>query len=141
MSDKIEELREVRIQKLEQLKKLGIDPYPVDSRRTHKISEALEKFDDLSAQKAAVSLVGRIRSVRTHGKLAFFDLEDEFGRIQLLIREDAAGEAFRLIELLDLGDFLEALFHRPVELVTPEALSPYIGPNILNEVRYPRIAA
>jgi lysyl-tRNA synthetase, class II len=108
MSDKIEELRQVRIQKLEQLKSKGIDPYPIDSKRTHTIGQAVEKFDELSASKKMVILAGRVRSVRTHGKLAFFDLEDETGKIQLLVREDALGEDFKLIELLDMGDFLEA---------------------------------
>src|SRR5258708_19864675 len=77
MTEKIEELRQVRIQKLEELKKQGIDPYPITTKRTHTIGECLEKFDKFSIEKKAVILAGRIRSVRTHGKLAFFDLEDE----------------------------------------------------------------
>lgn len=108
MSDKIEELRQVKIEKLEKLKAQGIDPYPVDSKRTHNIGDALNKFDTLQADKKNVSLVGRIKSIRTHGKLAFFDLEDESGRIQLLLREDTLSEQFKLIELFDLGDFLQA---------------------------------
>ncbi|MBI2946553.1 MAG: nucleotidyltransferase family protein [Verrucomicrobia bacterium] len=44
-----------------------------------------------------------------------------------------------LANLVELGDFLEALFQRRVELVTPESLSPYLGPNILREVQYPRL--
>ncbi|MBX4186677.1 MAG: lysine--tRNA ligase [Candidatus Doudnabacteria bacterium] len=108
MSEKIEELRQVRIQKLEELKKRGIDPYPIHSKRSHAIGECLEKFDKFSIEKKAVVLSGRIRSVRTHGKLAFFDLEDESGKIQLLVREDVVGDDFKLIELLDMGDFLEA---------------------------------
>jgi len=46
-----------------------------------------------------------------------------------------------LANLVDLADFLEALFRRRVELVTPESLSPYIGPHILREVQYAQIAA
>jgi lysyl-tRNA synthetase class 2 len=108
MSDKIEELRRVKIQKLEQLKSLGIDPYPVDSHRSHKIGQALASFDELSKGQTPVVLSGRIRSIRTHGKLAFFDLEDESGRIQILLREENLKEQYKLVELLDLGDFLEA---------------------------------
>ncbi|HYC79763.1 MAG TPA: lysine--tRNA ligase [Candidatus Binatia bacterium] len=111
MSEKIEELRKVKIQKLEQLKTQGIDPYPVESKRTHRIGDALKSFDELSAAKTDVSLVGRIKSIRTHGKLAFFDLEDENGRIQVLLKEENLKEEFKLIELLDLGDFLEAQGH------------------------------
>src|SRR5258708_1136051 len=107
MTEKIEELRQVRIQKLEELKKQGIDPYAITTKRTHTIGECLQKFDKFSIEKKAVILAGRIRSVRTHGKLAFFDLEDESGKIQLLVREDAIGKDFKLVDLLDLGDFLE----------------------------------
>ncbi len=46
-----------------------------------------------------------------------------------------------LANLIDLADYLEALFQRRVELVTPESLSPYIGPHILREVQYAQIAA
>jgi hypothetical protein len=46
-----------------------------------------------------------------------------------------------LANLIDLAEYLEALFHRRVELVTPESLSPYIGPHILREVQYAQIAA
>jgi predicted nucleotidyltransferase len=46
-----------------------------------------------------------------------------------------------LSNLVDLGDFLETLFHRRVELITPESLSPYLGPKILREVHYVQLAA
>ena len=46
-----------------------------------------------------------------------------------------------LANLVEFGDFLEGLFGRRVELVTPESLSPYFGPNILREVQYARLAA
>ncbi|MDR4493437.1 MAG: nucleotidyltransferase family protein [Nitrospirales bacterium] len=42
---------------------------------------------------------------------------------------------------MELSFLLEDLFHLPVELVTPESLSPYIGPLILHEVEYVSIAA
>ena len=47
----------------------------------------------------------------------------------------------RLANLVELGDFLEELFGRRVELVTPESLSPYLGPGILEEVQYAKLAA
>jgi hypothetical protein len=46
-----------------------------------------------------------------------------------------------LTTLIDLGDYLESLFGRRVDLVTIESLSPYIGPHILREVQYAQIAA
>ncbi|MBI2607724.1 MAG: lysine--tRNA ligase [Candidatus Doudnabacteria bacterium] len=109
MSEKIEELRKVRIQKLGQLKKQGVDPYPVKTERTHAIAQALELFDHGSRNTDHVTLVGRIRALREHGKLAFINLEDESGAIQLILKEDGLGaDQYKNLSLLDIGDFLEA---------------------------------
>src|SRR5688572_7550594 len=108
MSEKTDELRQVRIQKLESLKKEGIDPFPVDSSRTHTIAEASKQFEKLSETKNVVTLVGRIRSIRTHGKLTFGNLEDSSGTIQFLLREDLLGPGFKKFsEFFDIGDFLQ----------------------------------
>ncbi len=50
-------------------------------------------------------------------------------------------ESHKLANLVQLGDYLETIFGRRVELLTPEGLSPYIGPHILREVQYAEIAA
>jgi predicted nucleotidyltransferase len=50
-------------------------------------------------------------------------------------------ESHKLVNLVQLGDYLETIFGRRVELMTPESLSPYIGPHILREVQYAEIAA
>ena len=47
----------------------------------------------------------------------------------------------KLANLVQLGDYLEKLFRRRVEVLTPESLSPYIGPHILREVHYVPVAA
>ncbi|HEV8601310.1 MAG TPA: lysine--tRNA ligase [Patescibacteria group bacterium] len=109
MSEKIEELRKVRIQKLEQLKAQGIDPYPVKATRTHTIGEALSDFEKLASKKTKVTLTGRIRSIRTHGKLTFGNLQDGSGTIQFLLRADALGEdKFKqFADFFDIGDFLQ----------------------------------
>jgi len=109
MSEKIEELRKVRIQKLEQLKAAGIDPYPVKAERSHTIGEALAEFDKLASKKTKVTLTGRVRSIRTHGKLTFGNLQDGSGTIQFLLRADVLGEdKFKqFADLFDIGDFLQ----------------------------------
>jgi lysyl-tRNA synthetase class 2 len=108
MSDKIEELRKVRIQKLEELKKQGTDPYPVSVARTHTVGEALKNFEKFAESKNNIVLAGRIKSIRIHGKLIFGNLEDATGHIQFLIREDVVGEkTFREFDFFDIGDFLE----------------------------------
>ncbi len=109
MSEKIEELRKVRIQKLAQMKKDGIDPYPVHAGRTHTIGQALKQFEQLSDNRKQITLAGRIRSIRTHGKLTFGNLEDSTGTIQFLFRKDELGEKLfeQFSNLFDMGDFLE----------------------------------
>lgn len=109
MTEKIEELRKVRIQKLEQLKKQGIDPYPVQTDRTHSVGQALNAFGQLTETSQQVTLAGRVKSIRIHGKLIFGNIEDETGSIQFLVRADKVGdELFKNFDLLDIGDFLEA---------------------------------
>ena len=49
---------------------------------------------------------------------------------------DFEKEKKTLSNLVDLGDFLENLFHKKVDIVTPQGLSPFIGPYILKEVQY-----
>jgi lysyl-tRNA synthetase class 2 len=106
----IEELKKNREKKLEKIKKSLINPYPLKSKRTHKISEALENFEKLTKKKEEIFLVGRIRSLRTHGGLTFFQIEDGTGKIQVLIRKNLVGEsAYQFfLENFDIGDFIEA---------------------------------
>lgn len=54
--------------------------------------------------------------------------------VDLLVEFEAGRKTFDNFHSLCL--LLEELFERPVELVTPESLSPYIGPRILSEVEY-----
>jgi len=104
----IQELRENRIKKLEELKQKGIDPYPAKSIRTHVTKEAVDNFEKLSVEETEITLSGRIRSIRTHGGIAFMNLEDESGRFQLFFKKDVVGEDnYKNIELLDIGDFIE----------------------------------
>ena len=85
----------------------GIDPYPIESHRTHTAAEALEHFDELQGRR--YTLDGRIMLLRRHGKATFAHIEDGTGRIQIYIKRDTVGDdAFNLIRLIDLGDFIEA---------------------------------
>ena len=64
----IDELKKVRMEKLESLKKMGVDPYPSLVRRDHTIAQALT----MESKEAAV--VGRVMGMRGHGKIYFLDL-------------------------------------------------------------------
>ena len=60
----LEEIRKARLKKLENIKKAGVDPYPAESFRSHKILEALDNFDKLSESGEKITLAGRLMSLR-----------------------------------------------------------------------------
>lgn len=91
-----------RRNKLEALKKLGVEPYGRKYPRTHLIADAVAGYqDDLK-----VKVCGRITALRGHGKTAFIDLRDHTGKIQAYFRRDALGDLFGVFELCDIGDFV-----------------------------------
>ena len=106
----LEEIRKARLKKLENIRKAGVDPYPAESFRSHKISEALENFDKLSGIGEKVTLAGRLMSLREHGGSTFGDLKDGSGKIQLFFKKDIAGDKQYkfFLENFDIGDFIEA---------------------------------
>ncbi|MCR4306960.1 MAG: hypothetical protein NUV80_00135, partial [Candidatus Berkelbacteria bacterium] len=71
---------EIRLDKLGQLKKLGINAYPSETPAHIAIEEARNKKEG-----AKVATVGRLTSIRKHGKIAFLDLTHEDSKIQLFI--------------------------------------------------------
>ena len=110
------DLEKVRFEKSERLREQGIDPYPTRSGVTHTIREALDIFTENEEGKAKtnpapeVSVGGRIRSKRSMGKLAFANIEDGTGKIQLMLRINELGQPAvdQFSELFDLGDYIQA---------------------------------
>jgi lysyl-tRNA synthetase class 2 len=105
-----DDLRQIRIDKLEDLKKNGFVAYPIDCKRTHQIGGALSDFEKLANDLTEITLVGRIRSVRGHGGATFVDIEDGSGKIQVFLKKDGLGEKSyqNFIDHFDIGDFIEA---------------------------------
>ncbi len=109
----LKELRDERLRKLSQLKELGINPYPAQSKRTHTLLAIAEQFKDLQDRK--VTVVGRIVSIRKFGKIAFIVLRDASGQLQLFLSAKDVAEidpgksqiGFKQLNLLDSGDFIE----------------------------------
>lgn len=100
MAEPIDNLRQVRLDKLEKIKKLGINPYPAKFSKPHvSISDARDKMD------SSVSVVGRLWSFRQHGNIVFADLKDASGKIQLLFQNKKLLGQMELLALLDIGDF------------------------------------
>lgn len=102
----IDELMEERRKKLDAIKKAGIDPYPARIKRSFEVSRALSGFEALAASGEAVSLVGRVRSLRDQGKIIFADIEDESGKFQAVLKEDVLGGLAFWRSVLDMGDFV-----------------------------------
>jgi lysyl-tRNA synthetase class 2 len=115
-----EDIRAARLEKVNQLKQLGANPYAYRWESTHHTAELQEKFADLPNGEEVdldVAVAGRIMARRVFGKLAFFTLQDETGAIQLYLEKnriqewmaDVDGEAFtHLKQLIDAGDILGA---------------------------------
>ncbi len=109
----LQELRNERLRKLEALKQLGVNPYPAKSLRTHHTAEVTGQFADLEGQ--VVTVAGRILAIRKLGKLSFIVVKDATGQLQLFVRDGQLQPdyknseiAFDNINLLDVGDFVEA---------------------------------
>lgn len=102
----LDEIRQNRIEKIKKLKELGSNPYPIEIKRSHEIKEVLEHFDSI---KEEVTLVGRIKTIRSHGALTFIDFEDGTGKIQGLIAKDKIGENIYqfFLDMFDIGDFVQ----------------------------------
>lgn len=109
MQQKPNQFIRLRQEKLEKIKALGIDPYPVESSRSHFISALLEDKDEFIASEASVTIVGRLVAMRRQGKLGFGNLEDSSAKIQLYVAQNLLGEEnYELFKLCDPGDFIQA---------------------------------
>ena len=107
----LEDYRNERLRKLEELKTRGIDPYPSKSFRNSKISDVVNHFDEKQGQE--VTVAGRIVAIRSFGKLVFVKLRDYFGEVQIFMKAvpETTPEGMlgaKDIKLLDSGDFIEA---------------------------------
>jgi lysyl-tRNA synthetase class 2 len=104
----------LRRQALDELRKMGIDPYPASAFPVNTYSsEIKENYDAAKGNFADVVVAGRIMSRRIMGKASFAELQDEKGRIQLYITrddicvgEDTTNYNIFFKKLLDIGDFI-----------------------------------
>lgn len=102
----------IRRQSLEELRKLGIEPYPAALYEVNAYSTDIkEEFNE--EEKRPVSIAGRIMGRRIMGKASFIELQDSKGRIQVYITRDDIcpsedKELYNTVfkKLLDIGDFI-----------------------------------
>ena len=101
----LEELMKIRRQKLAELKKLNVNPYPYGFKRTHLTTEIRQNYEILEGKE--VSVAGRLMAIRAHGKASFAHLMDSQGKIQIYVRLDDVGEKnYQVFKLLDIGDIV-----------------------------------
>ena len=108
------EQEQIRRNSLQELKNLGINPYPAALYEVNaKSSDILEQFPKDNTLFQNVSIAGRIMSRRILGAASFVELQDSYGRIQLYIKRDeiCPGEDKTMYNtvfkrLLDIGDII-----------------------------------
>ena len=114
LKDDFSDLEMQRLNKLEQLRAIGQEPYPLRAHKSHTNASAVALFEKTetegSQEPVEVVLAGRLRAIRHMGKLSFAHIEDRTGKIQLLMRvnEIGAEKLDEFVRFYDLGDFIEA---------------------------------
>jgi len=101
-----EDIIQTKLEKLEQIKKAGLDPYPEKTQRDFRNGEVLARFDELGASE--ITLVGRVKSLRPMGNVAFAHIEDETGKIQLFLNKKSSNNYKLFVDAVEIGDFIQA---------------------------------
>ena len=108
--------RDVRLEKLEKLKALGLEAWPRKAHRTHGIAELAATYADaetwtnekLEGLGLTVSVMGRVLTIREMGKSVFAHLTENGEKLQAFFRmNDLAEPGWDLLKLLDMGDFIQ----------------------------------
>ena len=104
------ELTRQRREKLEALRRAGVDPFGGRYPVTHWGRDLAERLGSAGESElkgcGPVSLAGRVVTMRHHGKTCFAHLMDQTGRIQLYARADGLGDEYARFVELDAGDFI-----------------------------------
>jgi lysyl-tRNA synthetase class 2 len=101
-----EDILKTKLEKLENLKRAGLDLYPQISERDFGSGEALHDFENI---KKEITLAGRVKSLRPMGGSTFAHIEDESGKIQIFLSKEKIGnDKYDLfVNNIEIGDFIE----------------------------------
>lgn len=94
-----------RREELEQLRKLGVEPFAYEYDRTHWSKDVIQEFRD-DVPSGTASVAGRIMSLRRMGKASFCHIQDSKGRIQIYLKKDDLGTLYDAFKLMDIGDII-----------------------------------
>jgi lysyl-tRNA synthetase, class II len=105
----LEELRSVRLAKLEELRTHGVRPFEVTSGRTHAIADVIDGFESMLAAGISITISGRIMAIRGQGAILFVLLWDGTDQFQAVFQKDEMNEDdFKLFgDTADIGDFID----------------------------------
>ena len=107
--------RDVRLEKLDRIRALGVEPWPRKARRTHALADLAATYADAEAWPnerleglgLTVSVMGRLLTIREMGKSVFAHLTENGEKVQAFFRkDDVADPGWDLLKLLDMGDFV-----------------------------------
>ncbi|MBI3738929.1 MAG: lysine--tRNA ligase [Chloroflexi bacterium] len=105
-------LEKIRLQKIEELKAEGVEPYPTRAEKTHTSAQAIAEFEtaEKDGREVKATLAGRIRATRAMGKISFAHIEDGAGKVQLFFRinELTQPRVDFFNKMFDIGDFIQA---------------------------------
>ena len=94
-----------RLEELEKLQEMNIQPYAYEFDVTNNSSEIKNDFEKF--ERKDVKIAGRIMAIRRMGKASFTHIQDETGKIQVYLRKDEIGEeAYKAFKLMDIGDIV-----------------------------------
>lgn len=105
VTEDIHELKQIRLNKLQELRDRGIEPYGGRFERTSTAEQIKAAFPATEGQ--TVRIAGRVMARRTHGKAGFANLQDQSGQIQLYFRANDLGEEkYSVFKSMDIGDII-----------------------------------
>lgn len=101
----LNEMLQIKRDKLEDLKKEGKDPHKIVNFRGRIASSLIkDNFEKYDGEK--VRIAGRIMAKRGHGNMSFMDIQDEEGQIQIVNRKNVIGDEFKQVKKYDIGDIV-----------------------------------
>ena len=107
MTSRLDRVTEERLKTIHDLRSRGVEPYPHTYRPSHTAADARALCEREGERTQAVSLAGRVTAKRKMGKMAFLDLKDGSGRLQVCLRRDLLGdESYGFLRDIDIGDFV-----------------------------------
>ena len=103
----VNELRQIRIDKLTALQEAGKDPFQITlAEQEYHSTDIIAKYDEL--ENKDVSICGRIITKRPMGKASFMNIHDRDGKMQVYVRRDDVGEeSYADFKKYDIGDIVE----------------------------------